>query len=244
MTAAPTILYEDNHCLALDKPAGWLSQGDASGDASLVTWAQADLKARYNKPGNVFVGLIHRLDRPVSGVVLLARTSKGASRLSEQFRAGTVTKWYWAVVEGELASDEGEWRDELVKDRSENRVHSVEGGEDAKPARTLFRVLERLGGSTLVCLHPLTGRSHQLRAQLASRGSPIWGDVKYGAGVKLGALDGGPRVALHAVALQFDHPTRKGERISIASPIPEDWPTLWRERCRRLFDRGIPGAEG
>lgn len=240
MTAVPTILYEDNHCLVVNKPAGLASQGDASGDRDLVAWAREDLKVRYQKPGNVFVGLVHRLDRPVSGVVLLAKTSKGASRLSEQFRKGTVAKWYWAVADGNFPEDEGEWRDELVKDRSENRVRVAEGDAEALAARTQYRILERVGGSALIRLHPLTGRSHQLRAQLASRGAPIWGDVKYGSRQKLWASDGGLRVALHAVALQFDHPTRE-ERITIAAPIPEDWPTAWYERCRKRFDRGIPG---
>src|SRR5262245_44529419 len=101
------VLFEDNHCLAVNKPAGLLSQGDDSGDPSLVTWATDYLKVRYGKPGNVYVGLIHRLDRPTSGVVLLARTSKAAGRLSEQFRSGLVSKVYWAIVEGEPAEDEG-----------------------------------------------------------------------------------------------------------------------------------------
>src|SRR3982751_281526 len=109
----PEILYEDNHCLAVDKPAGLLTQGDVTGEPSLIDWVRDDLKVRYNKPGNVFVGLVHRLDQPTSGVILFARTSKAASRLSEQFRAGTVNKVYWAIVEGNPTEESGEWSDWL-----------------------------------------------------------------------------------------------------------------------------------
>src|SRR4051812_12842466 len=112
---SPEILLEDNHCLAVNKPAGLLSQGDETGEPSLVDWARADLKARYRKPGKVYVGLVHRLDRPVSGVVLLARTSKAAARLSAQFREGTVRKVYQVIVEGIVREDEGEWSDTLRK---------------------------------------------------------------------------------------------------------------------------------
>src|SRR3954471_15398903 len=119
------VLYEDNHCLAVNKPAGLLTQGDVTGDPTLIDAARADLKVRFNKPGNVFVGLVHRLDRPTSGVVLLARTSKGAERLSEQFRAGTVEKVYWAIVEGSCPQDSGEWSDFLWKDEERNVVQVV-----------------------------------------------------------------------------------------------------------------------
>src|SRR5262245_46497046 len=112
----PEILYEDNHCLAVNKPAGLLTQGDATGEPSLLDWAREDLRTRYRKPGNVYVGLVHRLDRPVSGVVLLAKTSKGAARLSAQFREGLVEKVYWAIVGGICRDEAGEWVDVLRKD--------------------------------------------------------------------------------------------------------------------------------
>src|ERR1700678_1966137 len=115
------VLFEDNHCLAVNKPAGLLSQGDASGDSSLVDLVTLYLKARYNKPGNVYVGLLHRLDRPTSGVVLLAKTSKAGGRLSGQFRTGTISKLYWAIVEGKPREQEGEWVDLLEKDTQQNR---------------------------------------------------------------------------------------------------------------------------
>src|SRR5438067_4950120 len=116
------ILYEDNHCLAIDKPAGVLTQGDATGAPALIDAVRTDLKTRYHKPGNVFVGLVHRLDRPTSGVVLFARTSKAAGRLSAQFRAGTIEKLYWAVVQGVCPDEAGEWTDHLWKDERRNRV--------------------------------------------------------------------------------------------------------------------------
>ena len=185
------VLFEDNHCLAVNKPAGLLSQGDETGDPSLVSWAAEYLKVRYRKPGNVYVGLVHRLDRPTSGVVLLARTSKAASRLSEQFRTGQVSKVYWAIVEGEPADRPGEWIDVLEKDRQANRVRlqdSAEGG--GQEARVAYRVVRRGGGFTKLELRPATGRSHQLRVQLAGRGLPIVGDSKYGATTLLDAEDG------------------------------------------------------
>jgi 23S rRNA pseudouridine1911/1915/1917 synthase len=220
----PSVLYEDNHCLALDKPAGLLTQGDATGEPTLVEEAREYLRARYEKPGNVYVGLVHRLDRPTSGVVLLARTSKAAGRLSEQFRNGTIGKVYWAVVEGASAQEEGEWSDTLLKDEARNVVEVVPTGTPGgQVARLAFRVLGHEGRTALLELRPTTGRSHQLRVQLASRGLPIVGDRKYGARSTLIALDGRPRVALHAKELTFTHPTR-GEALSVSAPVPADWP--------------------
>lgn len=225
------VLHEDNHCLAVNKPAGLPVQGDATGDESLLDLARADLKIRYAKPGNVFVGLVHRLDRPVSGVVLLAKTSKGASRLSEQFRSGDVQKVYWAWVEGrgdlDLDLDEGEWTDRLLKDEARNVVRVLAGDEGGrgkgKDARLAYRMLEQRAGRMLLELRPLTGRSHQIRVQLASRGLPIVGDRKYGAKSVVRALDGGPRIALHARSLDFTHPTSR-EAIAVVAPVPADWP--------------------
>ncbi|MDB5351575.1 MAG: rluC [Planctomycetota bacterium] len=222
------ILFEDNHCLALDKPAGLLSQGDATGDRSILDLARDDIRRRYDKPGNVFVGLVHRLDRPVSGVVVLAKTSKAAARLSTQFREHQVEKVYLAVVEGTPLDAEGEWFDWLAKDARENRVSVVERGEHGKAAGLAYEVLDRGQGLSLLRLRPTTGRGHQLRVQLSSRGLPIVGDRKYGAKSPLRALDGGFRIALHAEHLAFNHPTRD-ERISVSSPVPADWP---RRFCR------------
>jgi 23S rRNA pseudouridine1911/1915/1917 synthase len=218
------ILYEDNHCLAVNKPAGMLSQGDSTGDPSVVDLARDYLKKAYSKPGNVFVGLVHRLDRPTSGVVLVARTSKGAARLSEQFRDGLVQKTYLAVAEGAWPDDSGEWSDWLVKDERTNVVSTARaGGAEARPANLAYRVLHRSPGLVTFELRPTTGRGHQLRVQLASRGLPIVGDRKYGASTRLMALDGQPRIALHAQVLRFKHPTLPEPR-EVVAPIPADWP--------------------
>ena len=220
------ILFEDNHCLAVNKPAGLLAQGDATGEPSLLDWARASLKARFGKPGNVFVGLVHRLDRPTSGVVLLARTSKAASRLSAQFREGKVEKVYRAIVDGTLTEASGTWTDTLRKDEGRNVVEVVaEGTRGGRDAALSYRILAHRAGSTLIELRPATGRGHQLRVQLASRGLPISGDRKYGASTTLIAVDGRPRIALHACRLTFTHPTRPGA-ISVDAPEPADWP--WR----------------
>ncbi len=226
------ILHEDNHCLVVNKPAGLLAQGDSSGDESLITRTKAYLKERYRKPGNVFVGLVHRLDRPTSGAVVLAKTSKGASRLSEQFRSGTIRKIYWAVVEGKPSPDAGEWLDRLEKDRRVNRVHVVADDSDAddsdgndltgQEARVSYRRLESAGRYSLIELTPKTGRGHQLRVQLASRGLPIVGDRKYGSRILVPASDGGSRILLHAREICFNHPTSR-QAISVTAPVPADW---------------------
>jgi 23S rRNA pseudouridine1911/1915/1917 synthase len=218
------VLYEDNHCLAVNKPAGLLAQGDATGDPSLVDLAAAYLRAKYAKPGAVYVGLLHRLDRPVSGVVLLARTSKAAARLSAQFREGTVAKTYWAVAEGRIAPDSGTWTDHLLKDPARNVVSVVPpDAPGALEAVLDYRVLARQRDSTLVELRPRTGRPHQLRVQLGARGWPISGDARYGARSRLLADDGGPRIALHARSLGFTHPTR-GQWLEVVAPAPAGWP--------------------
>jgi 23S rRNA pseudouridine1911/1915/1917 synthase len=238
------ILFEDNHCLAVNKPAGLLSQGDETGDPDLVSWARGHLKERHAKPGNVYVGLVHRLDRPTSGVLLLARTSKAAGRLSEQFRAGHVSKVYWAVVEGLPDPPHGQWQDVLEKDRAENRSRvRREAGSEAtgRVARVEYRTLAKLRGQSLLELRPETGRSHQLRVQLSDRALPIVGDRKYGASSVLRAADGHHRIALHARELSFTHPTR-AERIVVTAPLPEDWPrehSGWGPRGSGEVPRGV-----
>lgn len=218
------ILLEDNHCLAINKPAGLLSQGDASGDPSVVDLAGDYLRSAYGKPGNVYVGLVHRLDRPTSGVLLIARTSKAAARLSDQFRGGHAAKTYIAVAEGCWPDDSGEWDDWLVKDERTNVVSiTTPDREDARRAQLSYRVIGRDPRSVTFELRPSTGRGHQLRVQLASRGLPIVGDRKYGASSILKAMDGHPRIALHARMLKIKHPTRS-EILTIEAPFPADWP--------------------
>ncbi len=236
------ILFEDNHCLAVNKPAGLLTQGDATGERTLIDEARAYLKMRYQKPGNVFVGLVHRLDRPTSGVVLLARTSKGAERLSAQFRSGNIEKTYWAVVEGNIPDETGEWHDTLLKDEVRNVVSVVSAETPkAKPASLAFRVLGRSPGRTWVEVKPITGRSHQIRVQLAARGFSVVGDRKYGAASTLNASDGGWRVALHSRSLTFTHPTRQ-ESISVVAPAPADWPATIFATTEAPSGSSKPGA--
>jgi 23S rRNA pseudouridine1911/1915/1917 synthase len=218
------VLLEDNHCLAVNKPAGLLSQGDETGESSLVDLAREYLRAKYAKPGNVFVGLVHRLDRPTSGVVLLARTSKGADRLAKQFREGTVRKVYLAVVEGIPDNESGEWSDRLIKDEARNVVRVVDEGDPrGQDARLAYRLIEIQGATSILEIVPATGRSHQIRVQLTSRGLPIVGDRKYGARSTLIAIDGKPRIALHAGEVTFQHPTRS-ESVTVVAPLPGDWP--------------------
>lgn len=218
------VLFEDNHCLAVLKPASLLTMGDRTGDVSVVDLAREYLRRKYDKPGNVFVGVVHRLDRPVSGVLLLARTSKAASRLSEQFRKHSIRKVYHCVVEGQPMKPSGELVDWLVKDEARNLSRAVQGSrvgdqgsEDGKLSRLSYRCLKSVGRLSLLEIELLTGRSHQIRVQLSSRGWPICGDAKYGSKTK---LDGW--LALHAASLTFEHPTQR-EPLTVTAPHPTEW---------------------
>jgi 23S rRNA pseudouridine1911/1915/1917 synthase len=212
------ILFEDNHCLAILKPAGLLTMGDDTGDDSAADLARRYLKDRYNKPGNVFLGVVHRLDRPVSGVLLFARTSKAASRLSDQFRRNTVRKHYMAVVEGRMSESAGLLTDWLSKDRERNHVSIVpKARRGAKECRLEYYVESIRDNETIVRLCPLTGRSHQIRVQLANQGHPIVGDLRYGAEDELGQ-----RIMLHAQTLEFEHPTKKIP-IVVESMLPAEF---------------------
>lgn len=227
MAAPLTVLYEDNHCLAVVKPAGMLIAGDRTGDESLLDRARAYIGEKYQKPGAVFLGLVHRLDRPVSGVVLFARTSKAASRLSEQFQKRTVEKRYQAVVEGRISPAEGTLIDWLIKDEEQNLVSRVASGTTgAREAILKYRTLKSGQKNSLVQIDLQTGRSHQIRVQLAGVGCPIVGDRKYGSATGLRGT-----IALHAAALSFEHPTRK-ERISVSADIPEGWQKLLSQTDR------------
>lgn len=215
------VLYQDNHCLAVEKPARLLTMPDRTGDASLLDLAKEWLRATFHKPGNVYLGLLHRLDRPVSGVVLFARTSKAAARLSRQFRDQTVQKVYRAVVEGRVPPGQHLYEDWLLKEREANMVRLARPhSAGAKPASLLLSVLGQFGAKSLVELRPATGRAHQIRVQLAARGHPIVGDLKYGA--KRGW---GGRIALHACELSFEHPVSK-KRVSVRSEPPPEFQLL------------------
>jgi len=202
------VLYEDNHLIAVKKPAGMLVQGDRSGDENLMDIVKDYIRARYQKPGNVFLGLVHRLDRPVSGLVLFARTSKAASRLTAQWKAREVKKTYWAVVEGALEPEQGRVEGHLRK--SGKRVlHARENSPGAKQASLTYRTLARAGDLSLVEIDLITGRKHQIRIQLAQAGCPIVGDVKYGAH---GFLPD-KTIRLVAMSLSFRHPVTGQELI-------------------------------
>ncbi len=215
------IVYEDNHLLAVVKPAGLLVQGDRTGDPTLLDAGKAYLKERYGKPGNVYLGLVHRLDRPVSGVVLLARTSKAAGRLSRQFREGTPRKTYLAVVTGTPEPAAGELRHWMgaaadAEGRTPIAAQPFAGG---KEAILRYRVVEPREGRSLVEVELITGRRHQIRAQMAAAGHPILGDRKYGSTEKLPAR----RVALHARSLEVEHPVG-GLPVLLEAEPPDDWP--------------------
>lgn len=213
-----TVLYEDNHLLAVAKPAGLLTQAARPGDDNLVDRARAYLKWKYDKPGNVFVGLVHRLDRNVSGVCLLARTSKAASRLSAAFAGRRVRKGYLAVVWGEAP------REATLEDRLAPRAHrrpgerGVERSPRGKVARLAFRRLGVARGRSALAVALFTGRKHQIRAQLAGAGLPLVGDPLYGRPEPRGPLR---RPALHAARLVLEHPVRHAPLL-LEAPLPAD----------------------
>ena len=215
------ILYEDNHLIAVEKPAGMLVQGDKTGDICLMDVVKKYLKEKYNKPGNVFLGLLHRLDRPVGGIVLFAKTSKGASRLSEQFRNHSVEKIYYAVVSDKPRDREGKVISFLKKDERKNTVEVFQHETpDAKRAELFWEAVLSGKKNTLLKIKLGTGRSHQIRAQLASIGYPILGDVKYGARKPL--PDG--IIALYAAELIF-----KLAASDELKKIEIPWPKSWKE---------------
>ncbi len=212
------IIFEDNHLLAVGKPAGMLVQGDSTGDEPLVELAKKYLKTKYNKPGKVFLGVIHRLDRPVSGIVILGRTSKALERMSKIFRDRKVQKTYWAVVKRKPRQKSGKLIHWLKKDTQKNVVTAFDketGG--ALEAELNYRVLGKLNDHYLLEVTPRTGRPHQIRVQLAAMGCPIRGDIKYGF-AKPNA-DGS--INLHARKLHFVHPVKK-EPITLKAALPEN----------------------
>jgi 23S rRNA pseudouridine1911/1915/1917 synthase len=224
-----TILFEDNHCLAVAKSAPLLTQGVPPGIVTLESMVKAYLKEKYHKAGNVYLGIPHRLDRPVSGVVLFARNTKAARRLAEQFQKHQVAKIYWGAVEGELRPSEGTWHDWLRKLPEEARSEKVsEGSEGARHAVLHYRCLQSCAGGTLVEFRPETGRMHQIRVQAAVHGHPIRGDVLYGSQLPFGPpveLPRERRIALHGRSLTFLHPIRY-EPITVEAPLPATWEEL------------------
>ena len=201
------IVFEDNHLLVISKPVGLLSQEDHTGEPDVLTLCKRYIKKRYDKPGNVFLGLVHRLDRPVGGVMLLAKTSKAASRLSEQIRKRTVKKRYLAVVNGQPPAN-GFLEHHIIKDEKTNTVKVIKKPvKNSKPAQLSFLKLEQSKNLALLEINLITGRAHQIRIQLAEAGTPIIGDQKYGKGeVKTD-------IALFAHSFQAEHPTLKETMI-------------------------------
>jgi 23S rRNA pseudouridine1911/1915/1917 synthase len=213
----PRVVFEDNHLLALAKPAGQPCVPDESGDPSLLESGKLYLKARYAKPGEVFLGVVHRLDRPVSGLVLFARTSKAAARLSEQWRQHAVQKRYLAIGAGSRVPESRLFTQYLRKDSEARRVEVFRApAPGALEARTELRAWQLDPGRIAFQLEPQTGRPHQLRALCASLGAPLLGDLKYGAREALPDRS----IALHALRLVFEHPTQR-QPLELSAPVPE-----------------------
>ena len=221
------ILYEDNHLLVFNKRAGEIVQGDKTGDECLAETLKAFIARRDSKPGQVFMGLPHRLDRPVSGTVVFAKTSKALERLTGMFREGEVHKTYWALCCAAPASPEGLLEDWLVRNEKMNKTFISKAGErnrDARLARLRYRYLGPTERYHLVEVELLTGRHHQIRCQLAGMGCVIKGDLKYGA--PRSNPDGG--ICLHARRISLIHPVKKTP-LEITAPLPSSWPPLKAE---------------
>jgi 23S rRNA pseudouridine1911/1915/1917 synthase len=213
------VIFEDNHLLVVNKPAGLATQGVTEGVASVVTLAKEYLRQKYSKPGNVYVGVVSRLDALVSGVLVLARTSKAADRLTKQFQSGAVEKTYWALVERPPSPAEGELADWVVKSERDQRMTIVPARtRGAQQARLSYRTLRPEKQGTLLEVQLHTGRKHQIRLQLASIGCPIVGDRKYGG--RKAFLDGA--IGLACVRLAIEHPTTKAA-LEFKAPVPVAW---------------------
>lgn len=223
------ILYEDNHIIIVNKKVGEITQGDKTGDAPISDDIKAMIAVRNNKPGAVFLGVPHRLDRPVSGIAMFAKTSKGLERLNAMFRAGDVHKTYWALVCEEPEQKEGYLEDYLYRIERQNKtyiaktVQTQEGIKPARPDAKLAKLRYKYIGKSdryhLIEVELLTGRHHQIRCQLSNHLSPIKGDLKYGA--PRSNPDGG--ICLHARKISFIHPVRK-ELVEVEAPVPAGWP--------------------
>lgn len=214
------VLYEDNHIIVVVKPFNLPTQEDSSGDSDLLNKVKEYIRVKYNKPGEAYIGLVHRLDRVAGGVMVFARTSKAASRLSKQIRDREFTKEYITVVEGKPKAEKGLMQDYLLKDSNTNTVSVVpKNKKDAKEALLKYELQEYRDGISLCLVDLMTGRPHQIRVQFSSRRHPIWGDGKYGSSIisKKG-------IALWSNILEFEHPTTKEKmRFEISPPNVEPW---------------------
>lgn len=218
MTSNLHILYEDNHLLVIRKPVGILVQGDHTGDPNLLDLGKTYLKEKYNKPGNVFLGLVHRLDRPVSGVMVFARTSKAAARLSEQIRNRTIQKQYWAIAEGTLP-DKGRLEHHIAKRQTKSRIVEPPQGQHATLS---YRRIKHNDAFSWLEIQLNTGRHHQIRVQFSHIGHPLLGDYKYGSRKSFPNRS----FALHAQSLTFIHPTTQEPLTFQTDPDPY-WQTIF-----------------
>lgn len=217
------VVYEDNHIIVVYKESGEIVQGDKTGDTPLSDIVKDYIKEKYQKPGNVFLGVVHRLDRPVSGLVVFARTSKALSRLNDMFRTGDVHKTYWAITKEQPAELEGRLEHWLVRNEKQNKSYAYTREKPgAKKAILEYKVVGRTDNYNLLEVRLLTGRHHQIRCQLAAMGCPIKGDLKYGA--RRSNTDGS--ISLLSRRVQFVHPVSK-QLIDIVSPVPDD--NLWQD---------------
>lgn len=215
------VLYEDNHLIIVNKSAGEIVQGDKTGDEPLSDMVKAYLKEKYQKPGNVFCGVTHRLDRPTSGAVVFAKTSKALTRLNDMFRNGEIKKTYWAIVKNRPVAEEDTLTHYLVKNEKTNKSTAYDSEKPhTKRAVLHYRLIAASQNYFLLEVDLETGRHHQIRCQLAKIGSPLRGDLKYGA--ERSNPDGS--ISLHARTVSFIHPVSK-ENISVTAPLPEE--ALW-----------------
>ena len=216
------VIYEDNHIIIVNKSSGEIVQGDKTGDTPLVETVRAYIKEKYNKPGNVFCGLTHRLDRPVSGVVIFAKTSKALERIHHMLTNHEIKKTYWAIVKNPPKNNEGTLVNYLVRNEKQNKSYAYNTEKtNSKRAELNYKVIGKSDNYTLLEVNLITGRHHQIRCQLAAMGCPIKGDLKYG--FDRSNRDGS--ISLHARSVEFTHPVSK-ELIHVEAPTPED--TLWK----------------
>jgi len=218
----PSVIFEDNHLLVLNKPAGWLVQADRTGDVTLTDWGKEYLKEKYNKPGAVFLHPVHRIDRPVSGAVIFARTDKALGRLTTLFREKKVQKFYFALTIKAPNPQEGKLKHFLLKDEARNVVQAYpKPYRDAKESITHYETMGKQEAGYLLKITPLTGRPHQIRVQLSAIGCPILGDLKYGAPKALPDAS----IGLHCFQMELMHPVRQ-EPLVVEAPLPDgEW---WR----------------
>ncbi len=216
------VVYEDNHIIIVSKESGEIVQGDKTGDRPLSETVKEYIKAKYNKPGNVFLGVVHRLDRPVAGLVVFARTSKALTRLNEMFRKGEVNKTYWAITANCPQTLEGDLEHWIVRNERQNKSYAYEKEvPNAKKAKLHYKVLDHSERYHLIEIKLFTGRHHQIRCQLAHIGCPIKGDLKYGA--PRSNPDGS--ISLLSRHISFIHPVSK-QPVSVVAPVPDD--KLWQ----------------